>query len=115
MEELELRWGDKRLFIRRSPSYERGELIAEEYKPQGEPLPKPVEVLAQSVGFFYPSIKEGDKVKEGEKIGEVETLGVRDEVLAPLEGVVENLLPEGEVVEYGKLLCLIKPQEVETS
>lgn len=113
VEELELSWEGKRLVIKRSslPKQE-----SEEIKPKEEPIsPPPVEVVAQSVGLFYPSVKEGEMVKEGEKIGEIETLGIRDEVLAPADGVVEKLLPEGEIVEYGKLICLIKPQEVKTS
>lgn len=112
VEELELHWEGKRLFIRRSsPQQKDVEISApEENKP-----PTFIEVTSQAVGYFYPSVKEGEVVKEGDKIGEVETLGIRDEVLAPADGLVMNLLPEGEVVEYGKIICLIKPQEVETS
>jgi len=112
VEELELHWEGKRLFIRRcSPQQKDIEIsTSEENKP-----PTFIEVTSQAVGYFYPSVKEGEVVKEGDKIGEVETLGIRDEVLAPADGLVMNLLPEGEVVEYGKIICLIKPQEVETS
>jgi len=110
--ELELHWEGKRLFIRRSSPQQKDVEIStsEENKP-----PTFIEVTSQAVGYFYPSVKEGEVVKEGDKIGEVETLGIRDEVLAPADGLVMNLLPEGEVVEYGKIICLIKPQEVETS
>jgi len=112
VEELELHWEGKRLFIRRSSPQQKDIEIStsEENKP-----PTFIEVTSQAVGYFYPSVKEGEVVKEGDKIGEVETLGIRDEVLAPADGLVMNLLPEGEVVEYGKIICLIKPQEVETS
>lgn len=112
VEEVELYWKGKRLVIRRSSCPQK---VVEEVKPREETLPASVEVTAQVVGFFYPSVKRGEIVKEGEKLGEVETLGIRDEVLAPVEGIVENLLGEGEIVEYGKIICLIKPQEVETS
>lgn len=112
VEELELFWEGKRLVIRLSPHSQRE---VKDVKPSEEGQLKSVEVLAQAVGYFYPSVKEGEFVKEGDKIGEVETLGIRDEVLAPAEGIVVNLLGDGEIVEYGQPICSIKPQEVEAS
>ncbi|MGB9607509.1 MAG: biotin/lipoyl-containing protein [bacterium] len=111
IEEMELLWEGRRLLIRRSASQKEGislEGMEEEKR-------NVVAVEATSVGIFYPSVAEGAKVKEGEKIGEVETLGIREEVLAPTEGIVENLLGEGEIVEYGKIICLLKQEEVHDS
>jgi acetyl/propionyl-CoA carboxylase alpha subunit len=107
IEEFELEWGGKRLLIRR-PSSQKETFI--ETKEEVRNLP--IEVISNTVGIFYPSVGEGSRVKEGEKIGEVETLGIREEILAPAEGVIENLLREGEIVEYGKTICIIKQEEV---
>jgi acetyl-CoA carboxylase biotin carboxyl carrier protein len=107
IEEFELEWEGKRLLIRR-PSTQKETFI--ETKEEVRNLP--IEVISNTVGIFYPSVGEGSRVKEGEKIGEVETLGIREEILAPAEGVIENLLREGEIVEYGKTICIIKQEEV---
>ena len=107
IEEFELEWEGKRLLIRR-PSTQKERFI--ETKEEVRNLP--IEVISNTVGIFYPSVAEGSRVKEGEKIGEVETLGIREEILAPAEGVIENLLREGEIVEYGKTICIIKQEEV---
>lgn len=112
VEEFELFYKGKKLLVKRSSEAKRE---IKEVKEGEEPFLPTIAVVSHAVGYFYPSIKEGDFVKEGDKIGEVETLGIRDEVLAPADGIVEKLLSDGEVVEYGKQICLIKPQEVETS
>jgi len=108
IEELELQWEGKRLLIRRAIS-PKGETKIEARE---EAEKHSVQVVANGVGIFYPNVDEGSRVKEGDKIGEVETLGIREEVLAPADGVIENLLREGEIVEYGKTICLIKQEEV---
>ncbi|MBC7326494.1 acetyl-CoA carboxylase biotin carboxyl carrier protein subunit [bacterium] len=109
VEEMELTWEGKRLFIKRSAE----RLVKTETQPTVEIPPTSVEVVSQSVGIFHPLVKEGDMVKEGEKIGFIETLGIKDEILSPASGIVHSLLSEGEIVEYGKLICYIKLQEVE--
>jgi acetyl/propionyl-CoA carboxylase alpha subunit len=108
IEELELQWEGKRLLIRRAIS-QKEETLLETVE---EERNLPIEVVANGVGIFYPNVEEGSKVKEGDKIGEVETLGIREEIFAPAEGVIENLLREGEIVEYGKTICIIKKEEV---
>jgi biotin carboxyl carrier protein len=106
IEELELEWEGKKLLIRR-PIQKETFIETEE-----EARNLSVEVVANGVGIFYPNVEEGSKVKEGDKVGEVETLGIREEILAPADGVIENLLREGEIIEYGKTICLIKQEEV---
>lgn len=107
IEELELEWEGKRVVIRR-PATQK-EIFTDTKEEVKSP---PIEVVANAVGIFYPNVAEGSRVKEGDKIGEVETLGIREEILAPANGVIENLLKEGEIVEYGKTICIIKQEEV---
>jgi biotin carboxyl carrier protein len=108
IEEFELEWEGKRLVIRRPAGKEEMKIEAKEEAKN--PL---IEVIANGVGIFYPSVEEGSRVKEGDKIGEVETLGIREEIIAPSDGVIENLLREGDIVEYGKTICIIRQEEVE--
>lgn len=51
----------------------------------------------------------GDRVTEGEIIAEVETEKVRNELEAPVSGVISKILIEEgtEEVEVGTVLCLI--------
>jgi len=63
-----------------------------------------------AVGYFIPNEKTpvGRKVAGGDVLGWVEVLGVRQEVVAPRDGVVGRVLAEaGQAVEYGQELAVI--------
>ena len=53
-------------------------------------------------------VNEGDKVKEGDSLAEIETEKTVTEVLAPTDGIIQNLsFSEGEYIAPGKPICLI--------
>lgn len=67
-----------------------------------------------AVGIFQPrkDLTVGMRIKAGEKIGAVDVLGVRQDVTAPIEGVVgASLVEPGEAVEYGQDLVRIELPE----
>ena len=64
-----------------------------------------------AVGIFQPraELTAGTRVRSGDRLGAVDMLGVPQEVLAPVDGVVGTSLVEpGEAVEYGQELLVIE-------
>ncbi len=113
VEEIDLHWKDERLRIKRSPVFSPS--VGAEEIPQEklcpEEAPPLVEVSSTWVGIFHPLVKEGQRVGENEKIGEIEVLGIREEILSPFAGTVDKVMSkEGDIVEYGQVLFLIKKE-----
>ncbi len=80
--------------------------------------PNHKKVESPIVGTFYrkPSpdapnfVKEGDSVKKGATLCIIEAMKVMNEIDAPMDGVIEKILPsDGEVVEFGEVLFLMRP------
>ena len=64
-----------------------------------------------AVGIFQPrkDLTAGARVRAGDRLGAVDMLGVAQEVVAPMDGVVGTSLVEaGEAVEYGQDLIAIE-------
>ena len=64
-----------------------------------------------AVGVFQPrpEARAGTKVRAGDRLGSVDMLGIPQEVVAPLDGVVgASLVEPGDAVEYGQDLILIE-------
>ena len=64
-----------------------------------------------AVGIFQPrkELTAGARVRAGDRLGAVDMLGVAQEVVAPMDGVVGTSLVEaGEAVEYGQDLITIE-------
>jgi biotin carboxyl carrier protein len=64
-----------------------------------------------AVGIFQPrkDLTAGARVRAGDRLGAVDMLGVAQEVVAPMDGVVGTSLVEaGEAVEYGQDLITIE-------
>ena len=70
------------------------------------------------VGTFYrkpspdapPFAKEGDRVAAGDTLCIVEAMKLMNEIDSPCSGTIEKILvADGEVVEFGEVLFLIKP------
>jgi biotin carboxyl carrier protein len=64
-----------------------------------------------AVGIFQPrkDLAIGARVRAGDRLGAVDMLGVAQEVVAPIDGVVGTSLVEaGEAVEYGQDLVTIE-------
>ena len=99
-----------------SAAQERGASDAQHAK--SPPADSAVEVKTQFVGIYRRAIKHGakpfvavgDTVEEGQIVAAVEALNLVNEVEAPINGsVVELPLKDGQAVEYGQTLVLIKP------
>jgi predicted deacylase len=57
-----------------------------------------------------PDVRTGSRVRAGDRLAVVDLLGVPQEVVAPVDGVVvETLVDPGQGVEYGQELMLIEP------
>jgi biotin carboxyl carrier protein len=64
-----------------------------------------------AVGIFQPGTRatSGTKVRAGDSLGSVNVLGVPQDVLAPVDGIVGSTLVEGgTAVEYGQELIRIE-------
>jgi acetyl-CoA carboxylase biotin carboxyl carrier protein len=64
-----------------------------------------------AVGIYRPrtDLTVGDRVRSGDRLGAVDMLGVAQEVLAPIDGIVGSSLAEsGDAVEYGQELLVIE-------
>jgi len=70
-------------------------------------------IVAKSpaVGVYTPrrDLVMGMRVRSGDRIGFVDVLGVQQDVLSPIDGVIGSSLAEaGEAVEYGQELVRIE-------
>lgn len=92
----------------------------------GQPTaPAPVEAVldlpagiatSPGVGYFgpLPDLAIGRLVQAGDLLGTIDVLGIAQEVVAPMDGIVGQLLAEdGQAVEYGQALVAIDPIEVD--
>ena len=75
------------------------------------------QVKAPLVGTYYsasapdaePFVQIGDTVKKGQTLGIIEALKLMNEIESEYDGVVEDILVEnGQMVEYGQVLFVIK-------
>jgi len=67
-------------------------------------------VTSPAVGYFTSrdGVSNGTKIASGDLLGHVDVLGVRQEVVAPIDGVVGGLEVEsGQAIEYGQRIALI--------
>lgn len=73
-------------------------------------------ITSAYVGAFRHSAEDhmpgvGDEVTAGTKIAEIEVLGIRNSVVAPIDGVLAAFLVEDESpVEYGQPVAVIRPR-----
>ena len=64
-----------------------------------------------AVGVYQPrkDLTVGSRVRAGDPLGAVDMLGVAQEVVAPIDGVVgQSLVEPGDAVEYGQELIVIE-------
>lgn len=64
-----------------------------------------------AVGVYQPrkDLTVGSRVRAGDPLGAVDMLGVAQEVVAPVDGVVgQSLVEPGDAVEYGQELIVIE-------
>ena len=71
-----------------------------------------VVAMSPAVGIYNPrrDLAVGMRVRSGDKIGSVDVLGVQQDVVSPVDGIIGSSLAEaGEAVEYGQELVRIEP------
>jgi biotin carboxyl carrier protein len=71
-------------------------------------------ITSPGVGYYQPrdGLAVGMSVRGGDLLGHVEVLGVRQQVVAPEDGILATLAAEaGEAVEYGQMLARLEPAE----
>lgn len=62
-----------------------------------------------AVGVFRPTATAGSRVRAGDRIAVVDLLGVPQDVVAPIDGtLLEVLVQAGDAVEYGEAVGLIE-------
>jgi len=74
-------------------------------------VPEPSRVHSSGVGIFSASKdwSAGDDVKKGTVLGAVQSLGAMTDVVAPIDGVLRDVLVAGGApVEYGQALFAIE-------
>src|SRR5271157_2210680 len=76
--------------------------------------PDRVVATSSAVGIYHPrrDLTVGMRVRAGDRIGSVDVLGVKQDVVSPVDGVIGSSLAEaGEAVEYGQELVRIELPE----
>jgi acetyl-CoA carboxylase biotin carboxyl carrier protein len=124
--ELEIREGDWKIRVRRPA----GAAPARRERPRsgahapGRPAapaapaaqrdPHRAPALSPAVGVFRAVAAVGTKVRTGDRIAVVDLLGIPQDVLAPIDGIVVEVLAEtGQAVEWGEELAAVQePVEV---
>jgi predicted deacylase len=113
VEELELHVGGTRLYFRREPGPSAAPPPSADSPDSGDGT---AFVVAKRVGFFHHQsdrvgpLKPGDRVAAGQTIGVIDSLNVPISVQAPSDGAIEEVLvEEGQPVEYGQPLFVIRP------
>ncbi|MCS7272687.1 MAG: biotin/lipoyl-binding protein [Fimbriimonadales bacterium] len=73
--------------------------------------PAPLAVCSEYVGYCTPaSIAVGSTVERGQVLATVTVLGIPNEVVAPLPGVLEAWAVEaGQPVQYGQVIAYLRP------
>jgi acetyl-CoA carboxylase biotin carboxyl carrier protein len=64
-----------------------------------------------AVGIFRsrPELSAGTRVRAGDRLGAVDMLGVAQEVVAPMDGILgASLVESGDAVEYGQEILVIQ-------
>lgn len=81
-----------------------------EARPAAPKAAEPAKVHSGGVGIFSASKEwsSGDEVKKGTVLGAVQSLGAMTDVVAPIDGVLRDVLVAGGApVEYGQVLFAI--------
>ncbi|HEY3841304.1 MAG TPA: acetyl-CoA carboxylase biotin carboxyl carrier protein [Bryobacteraceae bacterium] len=87
-------------------------------KPAGPPSDGTVLVKSPIVGTFYecsapgapPFVRVGESVQPGKVLCIIESMKLMNEIEAEVAGVIEaKLVPNGQPVEYGEALFVIRP------
>ncbi|MCS7226105.1 MAG: acetyl-CoA carboxylase biotin carboxyl carrier protein [Gloeomargarita sp. SKYB31] len=116
---------------------EQGHLVAPTATPAPAPVPSPalpdkpatepkeketkkgIDVTSMMVGTFYaapapgeaPFVQVGDRVRAGQTLCIIEAMKTMNEVEAPVNGeVIEILVENGQPIEFGQVLMRLRPE-----
>jgi biotin carboxyl carrier protein len=67
---------------------------------------------APAVGYFVEreGVQAGARVRGGDVLGWIDVLGVREDVVAPRDGIIDSLeVAAGQAVEYGQTIARVRP------
>lgn len=96
----------------RSPSrngHERGEPITAERPGPAPRDDRQVKATSPAVGIFRPGLAPGARVRAGDRVAVVDLLGVPQDVVSPIDGIVgATLVDAGDGVEYGEPLVVVE-------
>lgn len=70
-------------------------------------------VASPAVGYFAPrkGVEVGSKLRSGDLVGYVDVLGVRQEVVSPIDGALRGFEVEtGQAVEYGQPIARVEAE-----
>jgi acetyl-CoA carboxylase biotin carboxyl carrier protein len=122
--ELEVREGDWKIRLRR-PAGAAAAAAARRERPRsaGHTVPRPVSqpptpaaprdphrafAMSPAVGTFRAIAPVGSRVRQGDRIAVVDLLGIAQDVVAPIDGLlVEVLAGTGDAVEYGEEVAVV--------
>lgn len=69
---------------------------------------KVIDITSSFVGYFRPVATAPTKVNKGDVVASIESLGLPNDIIAPLSGELHNfLVDDGAAVEYGTVLAKI--------
>ncbi|MFC8683874.1 acetyl-CoA carboxylase biotin carboxyl carrier protein [Brevibacillus porteri] len=71
------------------------------------------QVMSPGVGLFYAEVSVGQTVQAGEKVGRctADALQLSTDITTPVSGIItEILVVDGQFVDYGKALLVVKNQ-----
>lgn len=109
----------QRALTRTVQTEEASSLAAEERVPQEEAPSGLHPIKSPIVGTFYrapspdadPFVEVGSKVKKGDVLCIIEAMKLMNEIESDIDGTVEKIMVEnGQPVEYGQVLFLIRPE-----
>lgn len=79
--------------------------------PDSEPDPHRAMATSPAVGVFRAVNAVGSRVRAGDQVAVVDLLGIPQDVIAPIDGIlVEVLVETGDAVEYGEEVAAIQEQ-----
>jgi len=74
-----------------------------------EAAPRRAAAASPAVGVFRPGAGVGARVRAGDRIAVVDLLGIPQDVVAPIDGTVTEILAQGgDAVEYGEEVVVVE-------
>jgi biotin carboxyl carrier protein len=78
-----------------------------------DPDPRREAAVSPAVGIFRAGAGVGTRVRAGDRIAMVDLLGIPQDVVAPIDGIVAEVLAQGgDAVEYGEEVVVVEAEPV---